>query len=248
MKTLTEVVPAAIADMFRYEATSPTNSELVRQVKKVVRRLARPSKAKKPVTSKMLLTMVGKVEASEIGIRDMFMIILMFLGFLRESEVVALKFGDAWVGTMEGVEEEVLFIHVRKSKTDQNHVGAEIVVVACPGSPMCPVAWFRLHCRVRRSEEWVFHTMCPEARRLSAKTPSGILKRKVAGLGMDPGEFGSHSLRRGGTTAAARAGIRTHVLMRHGRWTSDAVYLYVVDDGDMRASVTRTVLRPTRSE
>ena len=59
---------------------------------------------------------------------------------------------------------------------------------------------------------------------------------------MDPKPYGSHSLRRGGATAAAEHKVRMHVLKRHGRWLSDSVYLYVVDDLEEQLSVSATIL------
>ena len=61
-------------------------------------------------------------------------------------------------------------------------------------------------------------------------------------IGVDPTGYGSHSMRRGGATAAAKF-VRTHVLKRHGRWKSDAVYLYVDDDAETVLSVTDAILK-----
>jgi len=55
-------------------------------------------------------------------------------------------------------------------------------------------------------------------------------------------QCGSHSLRRGGATAAAARAIRVHILKRHGRWASDAVYLYIQDPGESRVAVSRAIL------
>ena len=95
-----------------------TRSDLVRQVKKVVHRVSGPSVPKLPVTRSQLKVLAMSTGGTEKGIRDTFMMILMFVGLLRKSEVVGLKFGDVWVGSLEGVEEEVLFVHIRRSKRD----------------------------------------------------------------------------------------------------------------------------------
>ena len=55
-------------------------------------------------------------------------------------------------------------------------------------------------------------------------------------------KYGSHSLRKGGATAAAAAKVRTHVIKRHGRWLSDAVYIYIVDPVGERLEVSKAVL------
>ena len=88
--TVNHVIPSAIADLYRYENVSPTDNPLVKQVKKVVVRLTLPSKPKLPVTKAMLCSMACLVKPTEDNIRDMFMFILMFLGFLREDEITSL--------------------------------------------------------------------------------------------------------------------------------------------------------------
>jgi hypothetical protein len=63
--------------------------------------------------------------------------------------------------------------------------------------------------------------------KLGHKTPNGILKKLLIRIGVDHSAYGSHSCRKGGCTAAARAGIEVRVLKRHGNWKSDAVYTYI---------------------
>ena len=41
-------------------------------------------------------------------------------------------------------------------------------------------------------------------------------------------DYSLHSLRRGGATAAALAGIPMRLIKRHGRWRSDVAYLYTL--------------------
>jgi hypothetical protein len=54
--------------------------------------------------------------------------------------------------------------------------------------------------------------------------------------------YGSHSLRKGGATAAAATRVRMHLLKRHGRWRSDAVFIYIVDPLVARLEVSRAIL------
>ena len=55
-------------------------------------------------------------------------------------------------------------------------------------------------------------------RHISYSTFREHLKSDLFGIGDDPSEFGSHSLRSGGATQAANAGIEEHLSQRHGRW------------------------------
>ena len=61
-------------------------------------------------------------------------------------------------------------------------------------------------------------------------------------LGYDPDEFGLHSLRAGGATAAANNGVPDRLFKRHGRWKSDgAKDGYVEDSADRRLEVTKQI-------
>ena len=55
---------------------------------------------------------------------------------------------------------------------------------------------------------------------------------KLAQLGYDPKLFGLHSLRAGGATAAANAGVADRLFKRHGRWRSETA-----KDGYVKDSV-----------
>jgi integrase len=240
--TLTQIIPSAVGNLYLHSSRAGiAKHSLVKAVKKVCLRETPPPKGKLPGTVGHLKAMIPLVNRDERDIRDMFMLILMFLGFLRESEIVALEFEDIWVGDLEGT--EVLYVYISPmSKNDTERTGHTVVLVEAPESPLCPVSWFRLHCKTRRSATHVFHSSFLEPKKLSPKTPNSIFKRWLKAIGVDPRPYGSHSLRRGGVSAAAAAGIRTHVLKRHGRWKSDAVYLYIVDPTTQVLSVTKTLL------
>ena len=61
-----------------------------------------------------------------------------------------------------------------------------------------------------------------------------LLREAVGKAGMDPTEFGLHSLRSGGTTAAAAAKVPQRLLKRQGGWRSEVVNVYIQDRGDSR--------------
>ena len=48
-----------------------------------------------------------------------------------------------------------------------------------------------------------------------------LVLQKLAALGLDPKQFGLHSLRSGGASAAANAGVPDRLFKRHGRWRSE---------------------------
>ena len=46
----------------------------------------------------------------------------------------------------------------------------------------------------------------------------------------------------GGASAAAKAKVRIHLLKRHGRWRSEAVYMYIVDAPEEQLGVSQAIL------
>ena len=53
-------------------------------------------------------------------------------------------------------------------------------------------------------------------------------------IGLNPKLFGLHSLRSGGATSAANAGVPDRLFKRHGRWRSENAKDYCIKD-DLKA-------------
>ena len=69
-----------------------------------------------------------------------------------------------------------------------------------------------------------------------------LILQNLAALGLDPKQFGLHSLRSGGASAAANAGVPDRLFKRHGRWRSEnAKDGYVKDSMESRLSVSRDI-------
>ena len=68
------------------------------------------------------------------------------------------------------------------------------------------------------------------------------LLAKIEQLGMDAKLFGMHSLRAGGATAAADAGVSNRLFKRHGCWKSESAKDgYVKDSVKRRLSVSKSL-------
>ena len=68
----------------------------------------------------------------------------------------------------------------------------------------------------------------------------GYFKRSFKDIVLDVCQFGTHSLKAGGASAAANAGVQDRLFLRHGRWkTVSAKNGYVEDNVDSRLSVSR---------
>ena len=65
---------------------------------------------------------------------------------------------------------------------------------------------------------------------------------KIAQMGWDPKLYGMHSLRAGGATAAANAGVPDRLFKRHGRWKSESAKDgYVKDSLESRLTVSKSL-------
>ena len=131
-KTCNQVIPAAVADLFRYHDSGlkPTQDPLVKEVKNAITRLTKASKSKRPLLLSQIKKLSKKVDIKDRKynkIRDFFMVLLMFYGLMRRSEIVNLEEG-VWLEYLEG--EWVLVITVTKSKTDQGREGHTILLSA----------------------------------------------------------------------------------------------------------------------
>jgi len=121
----------------------PTNSEAVKATLRGIRRTAGSAPSRKtPATTDKVLAMVAEAGANLKGIRDRTILLLGFAGAFRRSELVALNIADLefCAGGLR--------VSIRKSKTDQEGLGATIAVAR--GSITCPVdavrAWIGAGC------------------------------------------------------------------------------------------------------
>ena len=60
-------------------------------------------------------------------------------------------------------------------------------------------------------------------------------------VSMEVTRYSSHSLRRGGATAAYEAGVPLETIMRHGRWRSNAVLTYIKESVRVRMEVVQAM-------
>ena len=62
---------------------------------------------------------------------------------------------------------------------------------------------------------------------------TGIIKRHVNVVGLEPAKFSGHSLRAGFVTSAARAGIATHLIRQQTGHASDATMSRYIREGSL---------------
>ena len=173
--------------------------------------------------------------------------LLAYAGFLRANELINLHPYDIRIA------KDKMIMRITHSKTDQFRHGDE-VSIARTRNHTCPVAILERYLQVAKipivTTEFLFRpitkTKIGERLRasgqLSYSTLRELFKKKLTELGYTAVEFGLHSLKAGGATAAANAGVPDRLFKRHGRWRSDnAKDGYVDDSADRRLSVSRSI-------
>lgn len=229
---------------------SPTESQFTKVVLQGLQRsLAKPVVKKLPVTAEMLAAMVEDMEGSG-SLADLRLVtacIVSFAAFLRFDELVHVRPKDVKINA------DFMTIHIPNSKTDQLRKGDE-VVVGRTGSKLCPVNMLEKYMAQagihQDDSHYLFRPIVKtkhgeklrESGSLSYTRLRECFKQKLRALGFPPEQYGLHSLRAGGATAAARGGVPDRLFKRHGRWRSDAAKDgYVEDSLDARLTVSSSL-------
>lgn len=211
------------------------------------RTLAKPVVKKEPISIEMLGAIVQDAEKSGSlsDLRLATACLLSFSGFLRFSELINLRPCDFTIS------QDMMKIRIVSSKTDQFRQGDELLV-ARTNNLTCPVAMLeRYMCRTDITcddERFIFRPIqrtkmgekLRESGRISYSCLRGLFRKKLGELGFPVEEFGLHSLRAGGASAAANAKVPDRLFKRHGRWKSEnAKDGYIKDDVESRLDVSR---------
>ena len=252
---------AAIADHLRFKVTrdyNPCQRPLVRQTCDVLKPRATPAQQKKEMSAKQLQEIMHRARAagSKTTMRDACIIQLAYHTLLRSSEIVRMKRGDISFAQemVAGRSQRVMKVHVnRLSKNDSERKGHERLVLEEPqaNSDGATGAGSGGHCLVRHMEMHLvitesklstsgsplFETLTGGA--MSQETPRHRLHYWLNQIGVaDPSEYGFHSLRAGGASEAARAGVHEREIKLHGNWKSDAVRVYIRPQIEERLAVS----------
>ena len=161
------------------------------------------------------------------GLRDRALLLLGFAGAFRRSELVALDVAD--LQFCDGG----LRVTIRKSKTDQEGLGATIAIAR--GSIACPVDAVRAWIKAAGIVDGplfrpVTRTGKISARRLSARAVAELVKTYARRAGLKAADFSGHSLRSGFLTSAAARGASIFKMMDVSRHKSvDTLRGYVRD-------------------
>jgi integrase len=192
----------------------------IREVLAGIRRaLGTRKQAKAALLTPDIRRSIAAMPDTLIGIRDRAILLLLFGGALRRSELAALDVSDIQISSRRAT------IGIRRSKADQEGRGAAI------GVPRGK----RETCPVRAIEQWLAAAGVTEGRlfrsvdrhgrvgeSLEGAAVAHVVKRAVARIGMDPAKYAGHSGRSGFITQAALAGADIGAIGLHARQKSIA--------------------------
>ena len=220
---------------------SPTASPFVQIVLDGLRRAhAKPVKKKEPFTVEMLKAIADDAIQTDslADTRLAAACLLAFAGFLRYDEISNIRPCEIQFKA------DHISIKIPRSKGDQ-------VVIARNNSTSCPIAmldWYMVKAKIPAdSSLFLFRPIVAgkiprlqDSGQLSRSRLSELLREKLDKLGFVAVEISPHSLRAGGATAAAEAGVPDRLFQRHGRWRSEkAKDGYVKDSLEKRLSVSK---------
>jgi hypothetical protein len=265
---------AAISDRVKHGPLAGiTNSQLVVDMMHVLKTRAEPSQPKQHVSAELMRELIDLHEEAMRGPtvqgqgpswlkeRNIFLLLAMMMGMLRESEAVAVQLKDCHVRPVmvKGVQRRALSIAILRSKTDQEGKGQIVLLVEDVQNPRCcPVKRYEKYMEARGHSGVVSQYLFPRVDEgpMATGTPNKLMKAAVENANKvaesrhlslfrwgSPDSYGSHSLRRGGVTVARANGVPMLDIQRHGRWKSLTVFAYVGTTESERIAVTDSFLQ-----
>jgi integrase len=143
------------------------------------------------------LAKTGKPQA----ILERTIIVLAFATALRRSSVAALMLTDIEFVT------QGLVVHVRREKQDQLGRGRMIGVPYAKHPETCATRCLREWIEIRGEKPGRLFIHTTNHRPIRGDWVNVIVQRNVKALGLNPSDYGAHSLRAGFVTAAGEAGL-----------------------------------------
>ena len=202
-------------------AENPCRSPLVKNALRGIRRFKGTyQQGKTPVLLDDLEDMLEVIEQSDLPplkkLRDRAVLLVGFMGAFRRSELSAVEV-DHLTFSPQGLE-----IFIPSSKADQDGQGAVVAIPYIDEPELCAVKAVRNWLRTAGITTGpVFRgftkSMQPRKTGISDKSIADIVKHYASSIGLDPDNYGAHSLRHGFATTAASYGIEERNIMRQTR-------------------------------
>ena len=229
------------------------DSEFCRNIiESAKRQKSQPVMKKKPITTEIIRSILdihNKKDASLKNLRIAALCSLAFAGFFRYDELCNI------VPKHIEFHSDYIRIFVPRSKTDVYREG-NFVFISASRSKYCPVGVLQRYLDLSGIDlcsslplfrPLVFHRSSSSytlrSGKISYTTCRDILRDTLSQLGLNPNDYGLHSLRSGGITSAVRNSsnsIPERLLKIHGRWKSDSAKdMYVEESLENRLQVTK---------
>ena len=229
----------------------PTDSvcdHLLATAKRIAKPRRNPKEPLTPAHLQAIFQTIGGTAAPLLEFRNFIILLLSYVGFLRFDEAAHLRRCDlAFFKTH-------LKIFIEGSKTDQYRDG-HILLISRLHSNICPVKLVAHYLRksglageyesfLFRGMAWngstLSHTLRSGNHPISYSTARTGCLKLLAKIGLDSNDFGLHSARSGGATAAANRGVPDRLFKRHGRWVSESAKdSYIKDNFKKLLSVSQ---------
>ncbi len=195
-------------------ATPTTHPGVIDTMAGIRRSLGVAPKRKTAATVERVAALVAHVNRATLkGKRDAALLLFGFASAMRRSELVALDL-DHIENTERG-----LLVTVIRGKTDQEGRGHQRAIPFGRRHELCPVQALRTWLDAAGIEDGrVFRSVNRHGRIGKALRPASVadvVKHYAKAAGLDPADFGGHSLRAGFVTSAAEHGAKTDRIMDH---------------------------------
>lgn len=155
-----------------------------------------------------------------------------FFLFARKSNLVpdSNNYKEKKFLTRENVQVvgDILLVHIKWSKTIQfGQRIIEIPLVKIPGSVLCPVKAFTNMCKAVPALPSAPLFSLPKGKCITYYQYQNKLRYFIGKVGLNPDEFSTHSMRRGGTSYAFHSKVPIPLIKSHGDWKSECFYRYL---------------------
>lgn len=187
---------------------------------------------KAPILFDDIKEMLTYLEGDEIQqVRDKAILLVGFYGALRRSELAGIDVEDLKFTRLG------LLITLRKSKTDQFDQGQMIAIPMVKDKDLCAVTALQKWLDISGITTGpVFRGLTKghhvRKTRISDKSIALIVKHYAGLMGMNPDDYGAHSLRHGFATSAAQHHVEERQIMRQTRHKSQAIVRRYIDEAD----------------
>ena len=232
----------------------PTLHDIVKKVKESSSRiLGVGHNSKEPVTPQILFdlcSLYGSLNASLKDLRILSICVLAYSGFLRFDEFSNLLHSDLFFA------EGYMTVFIERSKTDTSRVGKR-VFISNTKSQCCPVKIVKRYIQAagfaKDSQLYLFraltyhkkrniYTLRKQNKGLTYTSTREVVLNAFGSVGLDVKQFGTHSMRKGGATAAASNHVCDRLIKKHGRWQSEnSKDLYISEDLAQKLAVSRNL-------